>query len=280
MKNRLAAFSRRIIPYNPEFRRLPLVKSVNAALLLQQLDFWFDKYSSFWKFIETAPNHSRYKEGDSWTEELGFSKEEFRTSFSQIGVVYKSKSQFVNAKNKFVENGVEHYYASYYDRKYNLTFYYRNDELLDRELMALVDAQDRKPNDRPERPIPEVDDEPQAPVINPVTAPATTEAPKPAKARKRTPEEIAADKAKKEEEKRLRKEEKARLKREKQEQIDRDNADRYNYFGSKERYLAFNGWFWGTYIPGSGSQLDNPGMFYTAVFNNFLAGGEKFRHIE
>ena len=292
MKNRLAAFSRRIIPYNPEFRRLPLVKSVNSALLLQQLDFWFDKYSSFWKFIEPAPNHYKYNEGDSWTEELGMSKDEFRTAFSAIGIVYKSKSQFMATENKFVQkdsqgNETEYYYASFIDRKHNLTYYIRNDELLDRQLTELIQASSLKDRVRPEKPVPHDEDDQLSPQLisqqiqsipDPVASIVTVESPKPAKARKKTVEEIEAEKAQKQEERRLRAEAKAKAEQERQEKLERDNQWRYELFGGKERYTRFNAWFWGVYLKSNGG-LDNPGMFYSIMLNNLRDGGEKYRYI-
>jgi hypothetical protein len=282
MKNRLAAFSRRIIPYNPEFRRLPLVKSVNSALLLQQLDFWFDKYNSFWKFLEPAPKHPHYKEGDSWTEELGMSKEEFRTAFAAIGIPYKSKNQFLDADNKFVQrdedgNEIEYYYASYFDRQKSLTYYVRNDELLDKDLTELIQNSALKDRIRPERPTPEDADETPAPIADPVVAVVTVEPPKPAKAPKRSIEEIEAEKAAKAEQKRLAAEARAEAKRLKQEQLERDNQWRYELFGGKERYTRFNAWFWGVYL--KSNTLDNPGMFYSIMMNNLRDGGEKYRYI-
>jgi hypothetical protein len=298
MKNRLAAISRRIIPYNPEFRRLPLVKSVNSALLLQQLDFWFDKHSVFWKFIEPAPNHSKYREGDSWTEELGMTKDEFRTAFANIGIPYKSKNQFRDAENKFIQkdsegNEIEYYYASYFDRQHSLTYYIRNDELLDRELAELVQSSSLKNRVRPEKPVPEENydniphgtlrTEPLAPlasptsIADPVVAVVTVELPKPAKIPKRSIGEIEAEKAAKAEQKRLAAEARAEAKRLKQEQLERDNQWRYELFGGKERYTRFNAWFWGVYL--KSNTLDNPGMFYSIMMNNLRDGGEKYRYI-
>jgi len=282
MKNRLAAFSRRIIPYNPEFRRLPLVKSVNSALLLQQLDFWFDKYNSFWKFLEPAPKHPHYKEGDSWTEELGMSKEEFRTAFAAIGIPYKSKNQFLDADNKFIQrdedgNEIEYYYASYFDRQKSLTYYVRNDELLDKDLTELTQASSLKDRMRPERPAPEDFNEAPAPIADPVVSVVTVEQPKPTKVQRKTAEQIEAEKAAKAEQKRLAAEARAEAERLKQEKREQDNQARYEFFDSKERYKRFNGWFWGYYIPST--NLTKPEMFYSIMMKDLLAGGEKYCYI-
>jgi hypothetical protein len=103
------------------------------------------------------------------------------------------------------------------------------------------------------------------------------EPPKSTKAPRKTAEEIAAEKAAKAEERRLAAEARAEAKRLKQEKLEQENQARYEFFGSKERYMKFNGWFWGAHM--KDSKLDNPAMFYTIMMNNLLAGGEKYRHI-
>lgn len=75
MKNKTLAITRSCIPYFKELR--VLTGSVTATILMQQLDYWFEKGSgeAFYKF--KAPCENRYyKSGDSFTEELGFSAED------------------------------------------------------------------------------------------------------------------------------------------------------------------------------------------------------------
>lgn len=132
MRNRALCITRNVIPYVKELRNL--AGSVTASILMQQLDYWFDRSpDGFWKFLEPS-FHKMYKQGDSWTEELGFSAKEFWTAFKQIGIAYKSKTQFENAVDKFQGR----FYASYYDRKQGLTFYFRNHLLVDRQLDELM----------------------------------------------------------------------------------------------------------------------------------------------
>lgn len=69
--------------------------------------------------------HRYYKNGDSWVEEVGFTRRTFHTLFDQIGTRHKSKTQFFAAKDKFKGK----FYASYYDRDTNQTFYIRNHKL-------------------------------------------------------------------------------------------------------------------------------------------------------
>ena len=133
MKNRILHLTRTIIPYVKEL--MPLAHSVTGCLLMQQLDYWFERQpDGFFKFLEPADEHSAYRPGDSWCEELGISRAQFRTAFEAIGTIYKSKSEFDKADDKFQGR----FYCSFYDRRRQLTFYYRNHELVDKALDALI----------------------------------------------------------------------------------------------------------------------------------------------
>lgn len=109
----------RVLPKKPIFilcYRNPI------AVLQHQLNYWFSKYpDGFYKFVEPC-KHALYKEGDSWTEEIGYSRPVFNKAFDTIGIRYKSKSEFMNAEDKFQGK----LYASYHDRKTNKTFFIRN----------------------------------------------------------------------------------------------------------------------------------------------------------
>lgn len=144
MKNHYASNSVSAVPYRREYKicfepfeplpghKVPRELSVAGAVLLQQLDYWFAKYpKGFYKFTEPpASKHKAYKLGDSWTEELAFSRREFSTAFEQIGVAYKSKKQFKEAKaHGDVFQG--RFYCSYFDRIARITWYYRNHAKVD-----------------------------------------------------------------------------------------------------------------------------------------------------
>jgi hypothetical protein len=105
---------------------------------MQQLDYWFNKYpNGFYKFLSPCEN-KHYKTGDSWCEELNFSKDEFRTAFDQIGIRYASKKTYESASNSFVDSSsAEKYYCSYTDKIKGLTYYFRNSKIVDEELEAL-----------------------------------------------------------------------------------------------------------------------------------------------
>lgn len=132
MRNRVLSLTRNVIPYVKELRIF--TDSVVGSILMQQLDYWFERYpDGFYKFLE-ASDHPKYSEGKSWSEEIGISSTEFRTAFDKIGIRWKSKTEFENADDKFQGQ----FYASYQDKRANLTFYFRNHDLVDNALDDLL----------------------------------------------------------------------------------------------------------------------------------------------
>lgn len=132
MRNRILSLTRNSIPYVRELQ--PIAGSVAGCILMQQLDYWFERFpGGFYKFMAPT-DHSRYKPGESWCEELGISVDEFRTAFDRIGSRYKSKGLYENTADKFGEK----FYASFIDRRTNLTYYLRNHERLDDALDRLT----------------------------------------------------------------------------------------------------------------------------------------------
>ena len=122
----------RAIPYNGFLRQV--TKSVPSTILFQQLEYWFFKTGNekFYKYLEPCETPT-YKDGDSWVEELAFSKDEFRTAFDNIGIRYVSKKEFDKAEDKFA--GL--FYCSYTDRITGLTWYHRNNKLVEETLLEL-----------------------------------------------------------------------------------------------------------------------------------------------
>lgn len=113
----------RRICYYPEL--VQRVGSINTALMMAQLEFWFKVTEGrpFYKFLEPC-GHELYKEGDSWAEELGMTSSEIRSAFKRIGTIYKSKRAFMESEDVFKGKP----YASYYDRIRKTTYYLRNVE--------------------------------------------------------------------------------------------------------------------------------------------------------
>ena len=67
---------RHMILYRPEWRKI--TGSVSATILLQQIFYRWDKHNRepFYKFWEPC-SHALCRDGDTWTQEFGFSKFEF-----------------------------------------------------------------------------------------------------------------------------------------------------------------------------------------------------------
>lgn len=136
MRNRILAITRGSIPYVPELR--PIAGSVTATILMQQLDYWFERHPlGFYKFQDVSADNAAYKPGDSWAEELNFSVAELRNAFDQIGHRHKSKTEWNDSTDPF--NGK--FYCCYTDRRTRLTFYFRNHAMVDAALDALVAKQ-------------------------------------------------------------------------------------------------------------------------------------------
>src|SRR5690606_25392508 len=73
----------RVIPYRPIL--YALTGDVPSAILLSQiLHYWHVMgCKTFWKF-QVPSSHPRYRPGDSWTEELGFSQRVFSRALQRI----------------------------------------------------------------------------------------------------------------------------------------------------------------------------------------------------
>jgi len=81
---KIIAGDNNLIPYRKELRTLG--KTVTGTILLQQFIYWDDKMDGgdFYKYItppSDADTNKFYRAGDSWTEELGFSKKEFSSAY-------------------------------------------------------------------------------------------------------------------------------------------------------------------------------------------------------
>ena len=127
------ANTRESIPYHKCLR--PYTKSLVGCVLMQQLDYWFNKYmDGFYKFLMPCPNNPAYNEGASWQEELGVSPDEFRSAFDHIGTRYSSKSEYNASADKFQGK----YYCSYFDKQQGKTHYFRNHALADAACFAAI----------------------------------------------------------------------------------------------------------------------------------------------
>jgi hypothetical protein len=82
----------RMIAYRPNFRKM--AGSITAAILLQQILYRWksNNYQPFYKYKEEcdAPD---YRPGDSWCEELAFSRSEFDSALKAIGQKVSRKAK-------------------------------------------------------------------------------------------------------------------------------------------------------------------------------------------
>lgn len=113
-------------------------QSKHVHVLIQRLEYWFSKgkfNSGFFKFLEPC-KHFLYREGDSWSEELGWKRDLFKKVFDTVGIRYPSKKSYKEAVSRGdVFQGK--LYASYYDRKKNQTYFVRNHKFVNDFLSSL-----------------------------------------------------------------------------------------------------------------------------------------------
>ena len=122
---KIFANDQRMILYRPEWRTF--TGSVTATILLQQILYRWDKNGRkpFYKFKEPC-GHDLYRPGDSWTEELGFSKKEFDSALKRIGTKITQK-----------EPGPTTSMVEYWTDINRVTFYNINPEILQAEINKL-----------------------------------------------------------------------------------------------------------------------------------------------
>ncbi len=78
-----------LIIYRPRLNQI--TGGVLSTILLHQIIYWANKSQNlFYKFKEPC-NHDLYKSGDSWTEELGFTRWEFEGALKNIARKYNPK---------------------------------------------------------------------------------------------------------------------------------------------------------------------------------------------
>lgn len=118
-------------PYIKELRKIKAIKSASTAILMAKFEMLFSASSNepFYKFLQPCDNDN-YKKGLSWCEELGFSADEFRTAFSNIAIKYNSLSEYKKVVSEGGDPFQGYFYLAYTDKIKGLTFYLRNNDLL------------------------------------------------------------------------------------------------------------------------------------------------------
>lgn len=130
------ANERKAIAYRPEFARI--TGNVLGAILLQQVLYRFDHgdCEKFYKFAQPC-KHKLYKEGDSWAEELAFTRSELTTALRKIGTKSTKGTNKADLmaveKPEFDDKGVlknASLLVIYWTDKSRVTWYWLNAALL------------------------------------------------------------------------------------------------------------------------------------------------------
>jgi len=137
MQNKVMELFSDNLYYVPDLREL--TGSINAAILMQQLDDHFiHSPEGFYKFKKPS-GHLEYQVGDSWTETLNFSAKEFDNAWRHIGTTYASKTAYNRIK---VDKFQGKLYCAYIDRRQNnKTYYFRNHQLIHQRLESLPQSE-------------------------------------------------------------------------------------------------------------------------------------------
>lgn len=97
-QQRVFNFFGNFVPYYKDLRLI--THSALSSILAARLQYLFEREGNeegFFKFLKPC-GHPNYRQGESWSEELGFSEKEFHSAFENIGVTYDSKANFEAAK--------------------------------------------------------------------------------------------------------------------------------------------------------------------------------------
>ena len=128
-------FGQKRLIYFPELRWK--VGSVQSAILMTRLEQYFERYgcnSELQNYLYPQPKLINYSPGKSWTEDLGFEKEEFKTAFRKIGTWYGQPSTYRKAKQQG-DVFQDKFYCSYSD--WGFIHILRNNEKVEEFLSSL-----------------------------------------------------------------------------------------------------------------------------------------------
>jgi len=89
---------KRSIPYRPEYNII--TGSVEGSILIQQIWYWWknNNHKPFYKYRSPC-KAKRYKKGDSWLEELGFTGYAFDKAIDSIGTKVTTGTGKANVRN-------------------------------------------------------------------------------------------------------------------------------------------------------------------------------------
>lgn len=118
------------ISYRPKLRGI--ADSALSGILLSRIWHWWNRKDrkAFFKFQQPC-KHKLYKEGDSWTEELGFSRSEFNVALKRIGTKITKGMSKADAMRWRDENGLrpKEFIVLYWTDSSRVTWYWVNEML-------------------------------------------------------------------------------------------------------------------------------------------------------
>ncbi len=124
------------ITYIAELRKLEHVNSINACLLMGRFEILFNQNPDYFCKYKKPCAWQDKLEGLSWREELGISRTQLDSAFNEIVSSHQTKEEYLLAEDKFKGK----YYCSYVDAAdYNKTYYFRNNELVDKCIEQLIE---------------------------------------------------------------------------------------------------------------------------------------------
>ena len=113
----IIAEDKNLITYRPKLNKV--TGSVTATILLQQMMHWSRlNNNKFYKFTDKC-SHKLYKDGDSWCEELGFTKHEFTTALKRIGFKLGKTKNKINKLDALIIYYTDSTHLTYYSVNWN-----------------------------------------------------------------------------------------------------------------------------------------------------------------
>ncbi len=124
----LIAEDKDLVTYRPRLNKI--TGSVNGTILLQQVIYWWykSKRRPFYKFFAPC-NHPAYREGDSWQEELGFSRWEMEGALKKIAANIK--------KGESKDKALQTAFVLFWTDGQRKTWFELNEDLVRRKIMEL-----------------------------------------------------------------------------------------------------------------------------------------------
>lgn len=132
----ILAGDKELVTYRPALRGIG--SSVIGTIILQQIIYWWKRSGGkFYKFIEPC-DHAMYKQGDSWSEELGLSAKEFRTGLENFAFKCGKKNKELHGEG--YEEAKNSHTVWYYTDNDRVTWYQINESLLHKLLSGVYEV--------------------------------------------------------------------------------------------------------------------------------------------